>query len=73
MFAFQRHKLAGKPTQGGALYVQFDAFTHHVDILFLQARKCAVFASRSALITGFCASLVFCMHDLSPQYLCVMR
>jgi len=66
MLTFQRHKLTGKAAQGGTLYVQLDALTHHVDILFLQARKRTVFASRSALITGFCASLMFCMHGLSP-------
>jgi hypothetical protein len=46
-------------TDVGATSVQFDAAGHHADIVFVQARRCAVFTRLHAVMAGFDTILVF--------------
>lgn len=59
------HFAFAERTQVRATAIQFDAASHHFDVVLVQARRCTMFARDEALVAGFNAILIFFVrHDV---------
>jgi len=63
-FTLHRHQLGCQSTDAGALSVRSDAFAHHLQVFFLQARGCAIITGCGADVTGLDAAAIEFRHNL---------